>query len=43
MKLDTNYFVISKLTRGGAQNYTLNIIKVIKDYEITSFSTSYFS
>lgn len=44
MKLSNDFNVISKLTRVGAVNNTLNIInKLIKDYEITSFNTSYFS
>lgn len=44
MKLSNNFNVISKLTRGGDVNNTLNIInRVIDGYEITSFNTSYFS
>ena len=44
MKLNTKCFVNSKLTRGRTVNNTLNIInKVTKNYEITSFNTSYFS
>lgn len=44
MKLSTKYFVISKLTKRGEVNNTLNIInRVIDGYEIASFSASYFS